>query len=73
MSTLKVLQTQGQKRTSNQNMLRMQYANYVLEKNNLDKFNHEDYFALSLNYFVRRMNDKSKLKYTITDSLMRQY
>lgn len=61
------------KTTSNKNELRMQFANYLLEKNQIDKFNHQDYFALALNYFVQRMEKESKLKFTITDSLMGQY
>lgn len=61
------------KTTANKNELRMKYANYLIEKGRLVKFEHEDYFALGLNYFVQRMEDYSKLNYTKKDSQMGQY
>lgn len=57
----------------NKNKLRMQYADYLVEKNRLDKFRHQDYLALALNYFVQRMDNEAKIKYTITDSHMGEY
>lgn len=61
------------KKELNKNKLRMQYADYLVEKNRLDKFRHQDYLALALNYFVQRMNNETKTKYTITDSHMGEY
>ena len=61
------------KAKTNQNNLREVFANYLIEKNQKDKFIHQDYFALALNYFVQRMNTESKLKFTIADSQMGQY
>ena len=61
------------KAVSDKNDLRVKYADYLLKKNYLDKFQHSDYFALALNYFVRRMDNLSKLEFTITDYLMGQY
>ena len=58
---------------SNINEIRLKYADILINKNDIDKFIHEDYFALSLNFFVNRMDNESKLKYTLIDSLMGQY
>lgn len=61
------------KSDSDKTKLRMKYADYLLEKNSLNKFRHQDYLGLALNYFVQRMDTESKTKYTITDTQMGQY
>ncbi len=61
------------KKGLSKNKLRIQYADYLLEKNRLNKFRHQDYLALALNYFVQRMDNVAKTKYTITDSHMGEY
>lgn len=61
------------KKEFDKNKLRLQYADYLTEKNRLDKFRHQVYLTLALNYFVRRMDNDAKTKYTITDSHMGEY
>jgi len=41
------------KKELNKNKSRMQYADSLVEKNHLEKFRHQDYLALALNYFVQ--------------------
>jgi thymidylate synthase len=71
--TLFVCYKKELKITLNKNKLRMQFANFLLDKNQINKFNHQDYFALALNYFVQRMENESKILFRTTDSLMGQY
>lgn len=61
------------KKEFNKNKLRIQYADYLVKKNHLEKFRHQDYLALALNYFVQRMDNQAKTKYRITDFNMGEY
>ncbi|NOT37619.1 MAG: hypothetical protein HOP11_09615 [Saprospiraceae bacterium] len=61
------------KKGLSKNNLRIQYADYLVNKNQLDKFKHQDYFALALNYFIHRMDSEAKTKFTNTDTHMGEY
>ncbi len=61
------------KKELNKNQLRIKYADYLVKKNILEKFRHQDYLALALNYFVQRMDNEAKTKYKITDFHMGEY
>jgi thymidylate synthase len=59
--------------SSDVNKLRVQYANYLLDQNQVNAFWHKDYFSLALNYFVRRMTKGTQVHYTVKDPYMGQY
>jgi thymidylate synthase len=55
------------------NAVRVEFAEDLLQKNDLNKFRHQDYFALALNYLVHRMETESVERFKIQDQNMGNY